>query len=207
MQFLQKETTKKLIVACVYLILGIVLCFFPEKVKIFVCYVFGGLLIAAGIARIISYYSKFKGIHSFLINGPLAGFLSIVFGIVFICFHKIVFKIYPILLGAYFILKGIGKIVRSQSYRFAGISFWWLDLIIGIVLNCFSIVLIVVDVFKDGNLVVYLTAISLFIQSLINFLTMAFLSANMDELKKTFDGKGFHHHAKNKDKEDDVIDV
>ena len=65
MQFLQKETTKKLIVACVYLILGIVLCFFPEKVKIFVCYVFGGLLIAAGIARIISYYSKFNCFYLF----------------------------------------------------------------------------------------------------------------------------------------------
>lgn len=205
MQFLQKETTKKCIIAIVYLCLGVVLCFFPSQVKIFVCYVFGGLLIAAGIIRIISYYSKFKGLHSFMINGPLAGILSIIFGIFFICFSAIVTKIYPILIGAYFILRGIGKIVRSQAYRYAGISFWWFDLVVGLILCCFSIALIVIDVFKNGNLVVYLTAASLIVQGIINILNMVFLSANMDDLQKTFDRKA--NHQKDSRIKDDVIEV
>ena len=203
MSFLKNETTKKFIVACFYIILGILLCVFPQHVQIFICYLFGGILIFSGALRVFGYYLS-PGMKSFVLNGPTNGFISILFGAFFIIFSKQVLAIYPIVIGVFLALKGIGKLIKAYAYKSAKVSSWWFDLIIGIILLILGGTLIIADATISGNVIVYITGASLIVQGIILIVTMIYLSYNLTEIQKIFkDNKNIDM----KQNDDDVIDV
>ncbi len=205
MSFLQNETTKKFIMGCFYIIFGVLLCIFPQHVKIFVCYLFGGILILSGALRVCGYYFA-SGLKSFIFNGPTAGFVSIVFGLFFIIFNQQIITFYPIVIGLYLVFKGIGKLIKGYAYKNAQVSSWWFDFTIGIILTVVGGTLIILDSTVSGNIIIYFTGGSLIIQGLILIFTMIHLSYNMNELQKFF-SKQKQVETKKEEKDDDVIDV
>ena len=204
MSFLQNETTKKFITGCFYIILGVLLCIFPQHVKIFVCYLFGGILILAGTLRVCGYYLS-SGLKSFIFNGPTAGFVSIVFGLFFIVFNQEVIAIYPIVIVLFLIFKGVGKLIKGLAYRQAQMSTWWFDFTIGLILTVVGLILIIIDSTISGNIIIYLTGGSLIIQGIILIVTMIYLHHNMSELQKFFTKQ--KRVQNKKDDDDEVIDV
>lgn len=205
MNFLKNETTKKFVIACFYIVLGILICLFPEYVKIFVCYLFGGILIFVGVVRLLNYYFH-SSIRLFILNGPMNAFLSILFGLTFIIFQDFVITIYPILIGVYLGLRGIGKLIKSRAYKLANASTWWFDMIIGCVLLALALTLIIGDAKTNGNIIIYITGGCLIVQGLISIVTMIYLSFNADEIKKIMRESAEKKYKKDKN-DDDVIDV
>ncbi len=201
MNFLKNESFRKLLSASFYIIVGILVCIFPAATKIFLCYVFGGILIAAGIVKLLRYYF-FTNLKLFIFNGPTAGYLAIAIGLALIIFSGDVVKFYPFIIGSYLGLKGIGKIIRSQAYRLVLASKWIFDLVTGVVQILLAGTLIIIDETLATDVLVYCIGGCLIIQGLISGLSMIFISKNMDEIKRVFNDKKESYHER-----DDYIDV
>lgn len=188
------------LLACAYVIAGILLIIFPDVSGQVISYICGGALIVYGIVSLTMYFMI--DIRDTLYNnGFVIGLMTIVFGLAIIIKKDLIMDLIPFILGLFIVTSGLLKLHRaviamrikydaSLTYAILGV----VSIIVGIVVMFFlsgefarNVIFIVI-----GCGLVYSGLSDLFVQF--------FLASKFNAFIKTFEQAV-------KDREDNVVDV
>ena len=117
-QKFNKLMTISLVTSVLVILVGIVLIFFANTLKLSLetaAYIFAILLILNGISSIIDDYKQFK--IFFFFDGFTSGLLSMILGIVILSNPNIVNVLLPIVVGVWFIINATFKLRMSLALR------------------------------------------------------------------------------------------
>lgn len=120
--------------ACIiYLILGIVLFFFPGTVTGLFCTVVGVLLVLYGGMTVYSFFRSTTG-SSFLFQFELIqGVIAIIAGIFFLLHPDFILSIIPTILGLYVLIDALVNLKRGLDMRNCGYAGWTTTLIMSVI--------------------------------------------------------------------------
>ena len=117
-QKFNKLMTISLVTSVVVVLVGLMLIFFANNMKISLetaAYIFAILLILNGISSIIDDYKQFK--IFFFFDGFTSGLLSMILGIVILSNPNIINVLLPIVVGVWFIINATFKLRMSLALR------------------------------------------------------------------------------------------
>ncbi len=114
-----------LMAACVYVLLGTVLIFFPHLTAGLFCTVAGLLLLAYGAITVISFFVHRGSGDSFSFQAELIlGVISIVVGIFFLTHFDFIISIIPAILGFYILIDALVNLKRGLDLKALGYAGW-----------------------------------------------------------------------------------
>jgi len=114
----------------VYVILGLILIFFPHLTAGLFCTVAGLLLLAYGAITIISFFVHRGGGDSFSFQAELIlGVVSVIVGVFFLTHFDFIISIIPVLLGGYILIDALVNLKRGLDMRERGYAGWTATLI------------------------------------------------------------------------------
>ncbi len=142
------------LLALLYIVLGVVLILFPATSLNLACLLIGAVTLLYGVVRIFGYTRAGEG---------EASRLELAFGIVLaalgvfllVCPQLLVSRI-PIALGAYLLVDSFSAIKRSLEWKALGFSRWWVSFLVSLVLALFGLVMILRPFTLVANLVVFI---------------------------------------------------
>ena len=132
-EFIKKAGVISLILSIAFLILGIILVNHPENTVKVVTYFLGGVFLAFGIFKLITYFYNRDNNLYYDMNLMLST-LCILLGLVIMVFGKTIVDIIGIIFGMWISLSSVNRINLSFKLKKAGISYWYVSLIIAIIL-------------------------------------------------------------------------
>lgn len=144
-----------IVVAALYILLGVCLMLRPETSLTTLCYLLGGVTLLLGIIKIIGYFSKNLYCLAFQFD-LVMGILAVIFGLLLLFHPRFITAILPFVVGVFVLLGGLLAIQSARDSRAFGLSNWWVLLLLAIL----SVVLGAVLMFKPfGSAVVIMSVI------------------------------------------------
>ncbi len=120
--------------AAVYLILGLILIFFPRLTTDLFCTISGLLLLAYGIITIISFFAHRGSSGSFSFQAEfILGIISAIVGAFFLAHPAVILSILPTILGLYILIDGLVNLKRGLDMHAFGYAGWTTTLILSII--------------------------------------------------------------------------
>lgn len=128
------EKKSLLAAAAVYVLLGLVLIFFPSLTAGLFCTVAGLLLLAYGAITVISFFVHRGSSGSFAFQAELIlGVVSLVIGVFFLTHSDFIISIIPVLLGFYILIDALVNLKRGLDMRSLGYAGWTATLVMSAV--------------------------------------------------------------------------
>jgi len=120
-----------LFTACIiYIIVGIVLLFFPGTVSTLFCTSLGVLLLAYGGVKIFSFFAHRGSADSFSFQFDLIqGVFSAITGIFFLVHPHFLLAVIPTILGFYVLIDSLVNLKRGLDMRACGYAGWTTTLV------------------------------------------------------------------------------
>ena len=135
-----KGKSSLLAASTVYLILGLILLFFPGLTTSLFCTAVGLLLLAYGAITVISFFAHYNSSSSFHFQAELIlGVLSAIVGIFFLAHPALILSILPAILGLYILIDALVNLKRGLDLRTCGYAGWTSTIVlsvISLVLGC-----------------------------------------------------------------------
>ncbi len=134
-------TRKNLVIqGLIFLLVGILFMTFPEGILIGISIYLGLLMMVPGVVMIITaLMKKESGIGSSLL---VEGVLLTLFGLLFILEPQLVGKLLAVFIGIWMLGAGIQQMVASSANKAVGWNYWWIQLLAGILLILFGLVVL-----------------------------------------------------------------
>lgn len=115
-----------------YVILGLVLLFFPDLTTGLICAAVGLLLLAYGIVSIVSFFAGSNGGFAFQFELVVGVFAAILGGLFLLRPHMLL-SILPIIFGLYILVDGLTNLKRGLDMRSFGYAGWTATLVMAAV--------------------------------------------------------------------------
>lgn len=152
-----------------YIVLGLILLFFPTVSTKLICLVIGAAALITGIIRLVKYFrNNADGV--FMRTGFISGFLLCSIGLFFIWKPLLITSILPFIIGLVICFNGLIKLQSAFELRRAYYDKWIISLIIAIVTLVLGLLLIF-NPFSGVKLAVMMIGIALIIDGITNLLT------------------------------------
>ena len=152
-------TRKNLVIqGIVFLLAGILFVAFPEGILKGISIYLGLLMLIPGVVMIITPLVKKGGGPSLLIEG----IILTLFGLLFIFEPQLIGKLLAIFIGIWMIGSGILQIAASSETKAAGWKYWWLQLLAGIILVIFGVVILFNAFTASVALMIWFGAVMIF---------------------------------------------
>ena len=142
------------LLALLYIVLGVVLILFPATSLNLACLLIGAVTLLYGVVRIFGYTRAGEGEASRL---ELAfGIVLAALGVFLLVCPQLLVSLIPIALGAYLLVDSFSAIKRSLEWKSLGFSRWWVSFLVSLVLALFGLVMILRPFTLVANLVVFI---------------------------------------------------
>lgn len=129
-----KKDAMSLVMAILFLIIGILLFSNPDGVIKFISYVIGAIFIITGIVKLFSYYRMSKKMNINNNSDLILGIIAIIIGLVIIiCLSAIAFII-NFAIGGWILYSGIMKLMSAFNLKELKVDSWIYVLITSIVM-------------------------------------------------------------------------
>lgn len=148
--------------ALAYIILGVVLIFFPNTALNIACIVIGVIAIVYGVTKVVAFA---KGTSEKSTLDLAIGIIAIVAGLVMIFASGLLLSIIWIVFGIYLIANGIFGIKRAIELKKTGDGSWMVALIFAIVVTVMGII-IVFNPFGTTEMLVRFLGIALIVSGI-----------------------------------------
>lgn len=153
---IKSKTTKSAIIsAIVYIVLGLIMIFWPVKVSTALCYVLGTALTVYGIFNLITFFRNKNS--SFGIE-LIVGIIATAFGIFFLISPQSILGMIALIIGVLIIVDSTIDIKRAYQLKMLGVKHWWISLVISIAVIIFGAVTIICPAFFGGVIMIVLGA-------------------------------------------------
>ena len=142
------------LLALLYIVLGVVLILFPATSLNLACLLIGAVTLLYGVVRIFGYTRAGEEEASRL---ELAfGIVLAALGVFLLVCPQLLVSLIPIALGAYLLVDSFSAIKRSLEWKSLGFSRWWVSFLVSLVLALFGLVMILRPFTLVANLVVFI---------------------------------------------------
>jgi uncharacterized membrane protein HdeD (DUF308 family) len=168
-----------LVFSILNVVLGVCLVIWPQISALTLCYILGAAILILGIVRMIFYFRK--NVFGIPLYSDLAiGLLDVVLGVILLIhpFDAVIFL--PIAVGMLIVLDSMFKLQASIDVKRAGISKWWLILILA-VLSAVLGVLLIANPFTGASALMILMGITLIADGIQNIWTCTYVSKYLKE--------------------------
>lgn len=139
--FIKKSGWTGIITSIIFAILGIVLIVNPNGVLKFVSVILATIFIVFGIVKIMQYFTA-KGNYNFYNYDFIYGIISIIVGIVTLCFLGTIETILRIIIGLWIIYSGIIRLDFSFKLKSMELKSWIPVIVLAILMMICGIVVI-----------------------------------------------------------------
>lgn len=120
------------IVSLSYLMLGLVLLFYPGFSMLTLCYIFGVITLVYGVYHIVVYFMK-EGTSTLFRLDFVVGLIAVAASLWMLVRPTGILKVLPIILGAFVVLSALMKLQYSIDLKKLAYDRWWLVLIFALV--------------------------------------------------------------------------
>lgn len=172
-----------LIVTASYLVLGLVLLFYPAFSTTMLCYALGGITILYGVSHIVSYFSRTDFAETYNLD-LVTGIVMTGCGIYIMVQPAVVTAVLNIVVGLAVCLDSLIKLQNSIDLKRLGSRVWWTVLVLSLITGLLGVLLLF---YRGAGLlpVTQLIGISLVVDGCVNVWSFVFLSVNLRHLRKT----------------------
>jgi len=140
MSFISLTRKNLVIQSLIFLLVGLLFVAFPEGILKGISIYLGLLMLVPGVIMIItSLMKKETGVGSSLL---IEGIILTLFGLLFIFEPQLVGKLLAIFIGIWMIGAGVLQVAASSGNKAAGWKYWWIQLLAGILLMIFGLVVL-----------------------------------------------------------------
>ena len=181
MKFLKELKWSIILMALVFIALGIVLILYPEATMTTVCYVLAALLLVLGLAALINYLRK--DITGLIYRHDLVvGLSAILGGILVIIKVDQLTALIPVVLGFLVTISGILKMQNSVDMLRLKHETWYVTFILAIINIVFGIVLLINPFAVE--ILIMCTGIALVYSGLTDIFVTIVISRRLHEVKE-----------------------
>lgn len=131
----------RILIAALYLILGVLLLLFPQTSMRTLCWLLGGVAALAGIFTILLYLLRDVR-ENFLRDDLMLGILEIALGIFLLWKTDLALSLAPVLAGVVVIVSGLVKLQAGVDMARLHCGGWWIVLLLAAVSVALGIVLL-----------------------------------------------------------------
>lgn len=128
--------------AILYILLGVVLLFFPQTTLLTICYAFACILGIVGIGYIATYIRS-DTLKTYQRNDFVIGLTYLVLAVFVAMKTEIIISLLPILLGLAIIISSIVKLQHALDLMRVKFTGWWCVLLIAISSTIFGLYLVI----------------------------------------------------------------
>lgn len=178
---INKFINYQLIIAIILILLGIFLVLKPDVSVITISYMIGILLIVNGICLLA--LDIRIGNYMIFVDNFVMSIMSILFGIIILCYPAIVSIIVPVILGIWFIAISMFKIRFSFILRSDSVGSWILTFIMAILSSACGIILIIRPM-ESITAITFITGILLIVYSISDIVDMLVFKKNINSISK-----------------------
>lgn len=179
---LEKAKVTSIVMSVIYILFGIFMALMPAESINVLCIVLGVLIALNGLIKLIEYFKN----RTFSILLYIA-LIYLVLGIAVAILAPIIIEsaIFIILIGVFFIIKGIADIGYSLDYKRAGFKSWWIDLVFAGVLVVMG-VLFLINPFKTNQVLLSFIGICIAVNGIFSLIDLSFQSNKSKKINKEF---------------------
>ena len=141
MYFLKESKGSLIISALTFIVLGLVLCIWPQTAMNFICIVAGAALLIGGAWQIIAYL-RGKAAAGLAPGSFVGGVFEMLFGLVLVFRPQVVQAAVPLLLSVLLLVDSIIKMQISIDLKRAGYAHWWQSLLASLVIGVAAFILL-----------------------------------------------------------------
>lgn len=196
MKVFGKERNKRLLNACLLMVIGLLMAIFSSFAASLFAYTAGAFFLVVGVLFVVLFFLGFALIDPFLL---LQGILNLVIGSVAIA-NPDSFMTWVFYVAAFFLIyQGTLEIAYCVDLKLTKTKNWWLDLIYGIGMIVLAIALISLEISQGvgSNILMIVGGCALFLSGLIEAIFILFLHRTFKRFKRN-DGKDNDHHDEDK---------
>lgn len=178
-----RNLKKHLIISAIaYILLGIVLCIWPQVSSTVLSYMLAILLLVYGITHLMDYLAL-DIISLFARFDLISGVIAMGVGIFIVIRPDFLFTILPFIAGIYILLDALKGLRESFMYKDAGYEGWWKFAVYAIVLALLGI-LLVINPFSSSLLLVRCIGAVFIVDGIGDLASIYTTSKTIKEIKK-----------------------
>ena len=181
-KFFQKSRIAYVAMSIVLFAVGLCLIIWPAMFAKIFCYLIGSLALIPGIIETVVFFVRDISVKSFSYSLAI-GLLSSIFGLILLLKPDNSAVFFSMLIGVFIIIDSVLKLQTSFELRVMGVLRWWINLILSLASAVLG-VLLVINPFGTGNLLLIFMGISLMVDALENIWTVIYISRAAKQMKK-----------------------
>lgn len=131
-----KTISTTIIASLSYIILGLVMVFYPSKVSLGLCYAIGGALTVYGLFNLISFFINRALAFGFEL---IIGVAATAFGVYFLLSPQAIQNIVAVILGILVIVDSMIDVKRSFQLKTYGVKKWWISFLLSLLVIILAI--------------------------------------------------------------------
>ena len=165
-----------ILVSALYVVLGIVLCVWPNTSLKMICYGLGFVMVVLGITYGIIYFTK-ENLAGFLQMDLVIGIICLAFGVFILLNPTFLATVLPFAMGIILLLGAVVKMRRLKFEKWSGVLICALVIIVlGIVLLC--------NPFKKESYMVLYIGLCLILDGITNLVSLIFIQMRVKKLAR-----------------------
>ncbi len=180
-----KETgTMKFVTSFIYILFGLALMLWPQKIENVICTVLALCVIALGVLKLIGY--SVTKVESRILNdtnGFAVGVSLVVLGIFLFFKGTMIIAAIPFILGLMITYKGLEGIQNVINFKKFGYPTSRLVLVISVIIALFG-VLVMMNPFSTAKLLFFMLGLGLFVSGLSDFISDVFFTRQLKKIRK-----------------------
>lgn len=164
--FVNPTRKDTILLAILYAIFGLVLCFFHGSILSTIVRIIGIVVIAYGAYMLYGYFFAQKNSDMTLM---ISGIPAVIFGLFMAVWPQTLINMVPIVAGIVLLFNSVVQIQRALVMKRAGLAEWTLTLVLALVMLAIAVFLIIRPA-NVTSMLVWITGIALMIEAVILFL-------------------------------------
>lgn len=140
-KFLKKTGWTSVITSIVFAVIGIILITNPESTIKVISYILGGIFIAIGIVKIISYFNT-KGSSDLYNYDLIYGLIAVVLGIITMIYSSTIATMFRIMIGIWIIYSSLIRLSFALKLRKAQVNSWTAVLVLALCMLVFGLYMV-----------------------------------------------------------------
>lgn len=169
--------------AVLYMVLGLIILFFPQMTLTAVCIIFGIALILGGLVRIIEYCSSADMGYMFRYDLML-GVVQLIIGILVLTHPSALMMGIPAVLSIALLVGGVLKAQLALDIKRMGYARWWISMLCAALCVALAVI-ILCNPFESANALFMLIGVSYIVDGALDLYTILRVS---DAVKRYKDG-------------------
>lgn len=178
MKSFNKLINVSILTSAVILVIGIFLFIQPDTVIRMISVVLGLLFLVPGITSMVDYFKEKNN------SSLIVGIITILISLILIINTKFVASILPFILGIYFVVNGINRLMYAVELKKQGFTDFSISLVLALLI-IFSGIIFIINPFEGALAITKIIGIFMIIYALLDIINTVIVKKGVKEIEKS----------------------